>query len=156
MDRFSIWTNVNPPRSFSPSNIIWILPRAFLWRQIFQWLILSQVPDHHRSGSVLARRNHALKLRIWMVLRPYGQAFVRRVHRRPFGYCPGCQDVICGQPKIIMKPTGIVLLDDKVAAATISPRSPNWLERFGKGSLGRYAVSDIVLPSTVLPIRQRD
>jgi hypothetical protein len=55
-----------------------------------------------------------------------------------------------------MKPTGIVLLDDKVAAATISPRSPGWLERFGKGSLGRYAVSDIVLPSTVLPIRQRD
>jgi hypothetical protein len=55
-----------------------------------------------------------------------------------------------------MKPTGIVLLDDKVAAATISPRSPSWLERFGKGSLGRYAVSDIVLPSTVLPIRQRD
>jgi hypothetical protein len=55
-----------------------------------------------------------------------------------------------------MKPTGIVLLDDKVAAATISPRSPGWVERFGKGSLGRYAVSDIVLPSTALPIRQRD
>ena len=49
-----------------------------------------------------------------------------------------------------------VLLDDKVAAATISPRSPGCLERFGKGSLGRYAVSDIVLPSTVFPIRHRD
>ncbi len=111
---------MNPPRSFSPSNAIWILPlsQLFLWRLIFYWLILSQVPDHHRSGSVLARRDHTLEFRIFerMVLRPYGQALVRRIYRGPFGYCPGCQDAIYGQPKIIMEPAGIVFLNDKDAA----------------------------------------
>src|ERR1700730_18890834 len=96
--------------------------QLFLWRLIFRWLILSKVPDHHRSGSVLARRNHTLEFRIFerMVLRPYRQALVRGVHRRPFGYCPGRQDPIYGQPEIIVKPGGIVFLNDKDAFAATS------------------------------------
>src|SRR3984893_3671773 len=118
-------------------NMDLAVSQLFLWRLIFRWLILSKVPDHHRSGSVLARRNHTLEFRIFerMVLRPYGQALVRRVHRKSFGYCPGCQDAIYGQPKIIMKPTGIVFLNDKDAAATTSPHSPDWFGRFSKISI---------------------
>src|SRR3977135_1942239 len=108
----------------------------FLWRLTFRWLVLSQVPDHHRSCSVLAGRNHALEPRIFerMVLRPYGQALVRRVHRRPFGYCPGRQDPIYGQPEIIVKPGGIVFLNDKDASAATSPHLPDWFGRLCKSS----------------------
>jgi hypothetical protein len=99
----------------------------------------------------LTWRNHALELRIFerMVLRPYGQALVRRVHRGPIRYCPGCQDAICGQPKIIVKPTGIVLLNDKVSAAATSPHSPGWFGCFGKGSLASICCERHLLPSTV-------
>src|SRR6202047_2239296 len=85
----------------------------------------------------LARRNHTLEFRILerMVFRPYGQALVRRVHRRPFGYCPGRQDAIYGQPKIIKEPTGIVFLNDKDAAAITSPHSPDRFARFRKNSV---------------------
>jgi hypothetical protein len=72
------------------------------------------------------------------------------------GYCPGRQDAIYGQPKIIMEPTGIVFLNDKDAAAITSPHSPDRFARFRKTLLLRYAVSDIVLPSTALGFRQRD
>src|SRR6202051_4583382 len=51
------------------------------------------------------------------------------------GYCPGRQDAIYGQPKIIMEPTGIVFLNDKDAAAITSPHSPDRFARFRKNSV---------------------
>jgi hypothetical protein len=106
-------------------------------RLMFQWLILSQIPDRHRTGSVLAGRNHALEPCVFerVVLRPYRQALVLRVHGRPFGYCPGRQDPIYGQSKIIVKSTGIVFLNDKDAAATSSPHAPDRFGCFRKSSI---------------------
>jgi hypothetical protein len=79
IDRLSILAKVNPPRSFSPRNMDLAVNQLLLRQLIFQWLILSEIPDHYRTGSVLAGRNHALELCIFerMVLGPYGEALAR-------------------------------------------------------------------------------
>jgi hypothetical protein len=61
--------------------------QLLLRQLIFQWLILSEIPDHHRTGSVLAGRNHALELCIFerMVLGPYGEALSAGFMKGPLG-----------------------------------------------------------------------
>lgn len=116
-------------------NLDFAASQLLLWRLIFQWLKLSQVPDHHDPCSVLVGRDHAFELRIFerMVLRPHGQALVRRAHCRAFWYCPGRQDPICGDPEIIVKPAGNVFLNHKDVGASASPHSPDRFGRFRKG-----------------------
>jgi hypothetical protein len=109
MDRFSIWTNVNPPRSFSPSKTIWILPRASC-----------------SSGGRFPTGSHSPRFRLRIgqtesrlrtsLIRVDGPPFLRPSVCRQSSWkalwvLPGRQDPIYGQPKIIVKPTCIVFFE---------------------------------------------
>jgi hypothetical protein len=52
----------------------------------------------------------------------------------PFGTAQDAKSPIYGQPEIIVKPGGIVFLNDKDASAATSPHLPDWFGRFRKSS----------------------
>jgi hypothetical protein len=118
----------------SKDHVDLALLKLLVRREIALWLICAFVPDHHRSGAVLALGNHPLEIGVLdrMVLRPYGEPLVRRIHRRPFGDCPGYQDTVDRQPKIIMQSTRVVFLHDKDTAAVPAPNTPHRLGRLTK------------------------
>src|ERR1700688_3931331 len=72
----------------------------------------SAVPNHYGSGSVAAFGNFAFEAAVLqrMVFGLDREAFVSGVERRTLRHCPGLQGAIDGQPEVVVKASGRMLL----------------------------------------------
>ena len=71
------------------------------------------IPHLHGAAAVLALRNRAFEVAVVerMIFHLDGQAFVRRIHRRPLGHRPRLEDAVQLQAQIPMQMTRGMLLD---------------------------------------------
>jgi hypothetical protein len=79
-----------------------------------------------------------------MIFDLYGETLVVWVKRRPTGHGPGFEDAVQFEPKIIVQPRGVVLLDDEAPAVRrpdgfFPARFPGFLE-IALGFVGRKVV----------------
>ena len=84
-----------------------------LERRLAQRLKGSLVPDHDRAAAVLVVGDGAFEITIVerMILDLDREPLVVRIERRPARHRPGLEDAVEFEPKIIMQPRRIMLLD---------------------------------------------
>src|SRR5206468_6850761 len=77
------------------------------------------VPQHDRAAAIFALRDRPLEGAIVerMVLGTHGKAVFARIEARALGHRPALEHAVELQPKVPVKPGGVVLLDDKAVAA---------------------------------------
>ena len=72
------------------------------------------VPHLDRAAAILAHGNDALEVTVVerVVFHFDGQALVGRIEGRSLGDRPGLEDSVGLEPQIVMKASGVMLLDD--------------------------------------------
>ena len=75
----------------------------------------SAVPDQHRAGTVLLRRDHTFELPVFerVVLDVHCEALVVGVEARALGHRPAQQHAVELEPEVVVQAGGRVLLDDE-------------------------------------------
>src|SRR4051812_36856141 len=102
----------------------------------FHQFIRTDVPHHHRAAAVLSFWNNAFEIEISerMIFGRHGKTFFGSLIRRSLGNSPGLQRVVHFKPEVIVKVTGIVLLNDETPCASL----PASADR-GRSGLLRFA-----------------
>jgi hypothetical protein len=92
---------------------------AFLKRLLRRFLSfrlpVAAIPKHHGTTAVLAFGDRPLEVTIIerMVLDLDCKPLITGIEGRSFGDSPGCKDAVQFEAKVIMKPSGVVLLDNE-------------------------------------------
>src|SRR5262249_27558326 len=94
---------------------------AFFGRIGIHHFICPVVPDDDFAGSVVPLWDDAFKLAVVdrMIFGQHRQAFFVRIETGSFGNCPRAQHPFHFQAKIVMKASGMVLLNDETLAGTL-------------------------------------
>src|SRR6266536_5383441 len=116
-------TNTHEPRSFFPAQSKFQL--AFF--QCSSYIFLfgkpgTRVPNHYGSASIFTFRNDAFKITVlqWMVFHLHREPFYGRIERRAFWNCPGQQDAIEFETKVVMQLRSAMFLHD-IPQRLVSP-----------------------------------
>src|ERR1700759_1515358 len=107
------------------------------------------VPHHDGAAAIFALWNRPLEraVRKGMILCPYRQTFVGGIEARAPRDRPAQQDTVEFQPEIIMKPRGVVFLDEVRQSAVAGLDSPGWR----LGGLLKIALAAVPLQHHVIP-----
>ena len=80
-------------------------------------LPIAAVPELHRAAAILALRDRAFEIAVIerMVFHLHRQPLVMRVERGAACHCPGLEDAVELQPKIVVQPGRSMFLDHEAA-----------------------------------------
>src|SRR5215213_8540694 len=97
-------------------------------RRAVDYVVVAAIPKHHCSCAVIAFGNGAFKSTILdgMILDVHGEPFISLLRRHSFGNSPRFENPLHFKPKIIMKPAGVVFLNDKRQSACLGPMRPTF------------------------------
>ncbi len=94
------------------------------------WSIPPTIPDDHRAGAVVARRNDPLEIGVLdgVVFHVHRQALLLGPNGRALGHGPALEDPVHLEAQIVVEIPGRVLVDDEETLA----RNPTRAERLGR------------------------
>src|SRR5882724_5092887 len=74
----------------------------------------TRVPNHYGSASIFTFRNDTFEITVlqWMVFHLHREPFYGRIERRAFWNCPGQQDAIEFETKVVMQLRSAMFLHD--------------------------------------------
>jgi len=98
---------------------------------LLEELLRAAIPDLDRTGPVLAGRDRPFEVRVLerVILDVYGKMTLAAAKRNSFRHCPARQGAVSLEPKVVVKPSRRVALDDE---AWLIPGGSGLPERLGR------------------------
>ena len=126
-------TSVQRPRSLWPWRSNSSLPLGHPSRDVVQRRPDAAIPDDDVAGAVVARRDRAFEVRVLerVIFDQRGEALVRGIGGRTFGYGPRTQRAVDLEAHVEVQVSRAVLLDDEHAAERSCDVRRRRTKRFG-------------------------